>query len=124
MHEGNRQGKEGGDIPDLTVIVPACNEALIIEQVVSSLITVLKNLDLSSEVLVIDDGSEDETAIIAQAAGAQVFRHPYTIGNGAAIKTGIRNAKGAILVMMDGDGQHNAQDIPRLIENIGMFDMV
>jgi len=54
MHEGNRQGKEGGDIPDLTVIVPACNEALIIEQVVSSLITVLKNLDLSSEVLVIE----------------------------------------------------------------------
>jgi glycosyltransferase involved in cell wall biosynthesis len=52
-----------------------------------------------------------------------VISHPYNIGNGAAVKTGIRNAKGEILVMLDGDGQHSPEDIPRLLEKIPAYDM-
>jgi glycosyltransferase involved in cell wall biosynthesis len=53
-----------------------------------------------------------------------VISHPYNIGNGAAVKTGIRQAKGGIIITMDGDGQHNPEDIPRLLENMGRYDMV
>ena len=70
-----------------------------------------------------DDGSSDETGKIAEDAGATVIRHPYNIGNGASIKTGIRQARGEILVMLDADGQHPPENIPRLIEQIGPYDM-
>ena len=72
----------------------------------------------------IDDGSTDHTASEAQRAGAKVFSHPYNIGNGAAIKSGIRVATGDILVFMDGDGQHNPEDIAILLEHLPKFDMV
>ncbi len=78
---------------------------------------------LSHEILVIDDGSEDDTAKIAGACGARVIRHPYAIGNGAAIKTGIRNTRGDILVMLDGDGQHAPEDIPHLLKRMTAYDM-
>ncbi|MBN2753136.1 MAG: glycosyltransferase family 2 protein, partial [Rhodospirillaceae bacterium] len=68
-----------------------------------------------AEVLVVDDGSTDETARLATEAGARVISHPYSMGNGAAIKTGARNAIGEILVFMDADGQHDPADIPRLL---------
>jgi glycosyltransferase involved in cell wall biosynthesis len=84
----------------------------------------MDGLNRPYEILVIDDGSTDETALRAQNAGARVISHPYNIGNGAAVKTGIRQAKGDILVMMDGDGQHNPEDIPKLLEKIGPYDMV
>lgn len=76
------------------------------------------------EVLVVDDGSADGTGDVAEAAGARVIRHPYNKGNGAAVKTGIRQAQGEVLVLMDADGQHNPADIARLIEPIGPYDMV
>jgi len=76
------------------------------------------------EIIVIDDGSTDETAKIAKDEGAGVIRHPYNIGNGAAIKTGIRNAKGEIIVLMDGDGQHDPSNIHNLLEYIDQYDMV
>jgi glycosyltransferase involved in cell wall biosynthesis len=76
------------------------------------------------EIIVVDDGSEDGTAERARGAGARVISHPYNIGNGAAVKTGIRNARGDILVILDGDGQHDAADISRLLEKIGPYDMV
>jgi glycosyltransferase involved in cell wall biosynthesis len=77
-----------------------------------------------TEVIVVDDGSTDETAKAAHEAGAQVYSHPYNIGNGAAIKTGIRAASGDILVFMDGDGQHSPADIARLLELFPEYDMV
>ena len=76
------------------------------------------------EVLVINDGSTDDTSAVAKNAGAKVFSHPYNIGNGAAVKSGIRQAKGDILVFMDGDGQHDPKDIARLIEYMPDYDMV
>lgn len=110
--------------PELSVLIPAANEAEIIADVVSGVRTAMEKLNRPYEILVIDDGSTDETALRAENAGARVISHPYNIGNGAAVKTGIRHAKGDILVMMDGDGQHNPEDIPTLLEKIGPYDMV
>lgn len=71
-----------------------------------------------AEIIVVDDGSSDDTAALARAQGARVVRHPSSRGNGAAIKAGTRSAQGDVLVFLDGDGQHNPADIPRLLEGI------
>ncbi len=76
------------------------------------------------EIIVVDDGSDDQTAEFANAAGATVLCHPYNIGNGAAIKTGIRYARGNALVMLDADGQHPPEDIPALLEMLEKYHMV
>ncbi len=104
----------------VSIIVPAYNEGGIIENIVSD----IKALYPAYEIIVINDGSTDNTAAEAQRAGAEVFSHPYNIGNGAAIKSGIRVATGDILVFMDGDGQHNPEDITKLLEHLPEFDMV
>jgi len=108
---------------DVSVIIPAFNEASVIGEIIAKIRSTMDNLKLSYEVLVIDDGSKDDTAFKARQAGATVFSHPHNIGNGAAVKTGIRRARGKILVMMDGDGQHNPEDIPRLLETMDRYDM-
>jgi len=109
--------------PDISIIIPAHNEAASIGDIVRRAGSVMDSLKCLYDINVIDDGSEDQTAEIAGAAGASVIRHPYTIGNGAAVKTGIRHARGNILVMLDGDGQHSPEDIPRLLEMMNTFDM-
>ncbi len=109
---------------EVTVIIPAMNEGETISPVVSRTHHVLIGLGISYEILVVDDGSTDFTGETARKAGARVIRHPYTIGNGAAIKTGIRNALGRNLVMLDADGQHAPEDIPRLLEGLKEYDMV
>src|SRR5262245_23676682 len=76
------------------------------------------------EVLVIDDGSTDETSARARAAGACVVRHPYNKGNGAAVKSGIRRASGDFVLILDGDGQHRAADAQRLVARLGEYDLV
>jgi glycosyltransferase involved in cell wall biosynthesis len=110
--------------PEISILIPAVNEAEIIADIIGHVCVTMDGLNRPYEILVIDDGSTDETALRAQNAGARVISHPYNIGNGAAVKTGIRQAKGDILVMMDGDGQHNPEDIPKLLEKIGPYDMV
>ncbi|GAB6273112.1 MAG: glycosyltransferase family 2 protein [Smithella sp.] len=110
--------------PEISILIPAVNEAEIIADIIGRVCVTMDGLNRLYEILVIDDGSTDETALRAQNAGARVISHPYNIGNGAAVKTGIRQAKGDILVMMDGDGQHNPEDIPKLLEKIGPYDMV
>jgi len=104
----------------ISVVIPAYKEARVIGTVIKGVHAVLKD---RCEVIVVDDGSPDETGKIAQEAGARVVRHPYNMGNGAAVKSGLRAAEGDIIVLMDGDGQHKPEDIPRLIEQIGPFDM-
>jgi len=104
---------------NVSIIIPVFNEAAIIGNIVSE----IKALYPDYDVIVINDGSQDTTADEAQKAGATVFSHPYNIGNGAAIKSGIRVAAGDILVFMDGDGQHNPQDIAKLLDYIPEFDM-
>jgi glycosyltransferase involved in cell wall biosynthesis len=105
----------------VSIIIPVYNEELAIADTVSA----IRRLCLpESEILVVNDGSSDQTAEVAASAGARVISHPYNIGNGAAVKTGIRAARGKVLVFLDGDGQHDPQDIPRLIAEIARYHMV
>jgi glycosyltransferase involved in cell wall biosynthesis len=113
-----------GMTPFISIIIPAYNEAGNIGTLLSQVIKTMASLGVVYEVLVVDDGSNDATGAEAQAAGAHVLRHAYNVGNGAAIKTGVRNAKGEIIVLMDGDGQHMPSDIPRLLEYIPEYDLV
>ena len=108
------------DRPEVSIIIPVNNE----EQTVGGIIKKIKALHPEFEIIVINDGSTDETGAVAKDAGAIVYSHPYNIGNGAAIKSGIRIASGEILVFMDGDGQHNPEDIKRLIKWLPDYDMV
>lgn len=104
----------------ITILLPAYNEAENIGETISK----LKALYPDFEILVVDDASTDQTVQNAMAAGANVWPHPYNMGNGAAIKTGLRCASGDWIIMMDADGQHNPADIARLLEHKDKFDMV
>jgi glycosyltransferase involved in cell wall biosynthesis len=107
--------------PVLTIIIPAFNE----EGAIGDVILGLKELALPpTEIIVVDDGSTDNTARVAQAAGARVISHPYNIGNGAAIKTGIRASQGRALLFMDGDGQHEPSDVPKIVSQLAQYHMV
>ena len=100
--------------PSLSIIMPARNESAAVGDVVAA----ARQHYPDAEILVVDDGSEDDTGAVAEAAGARVLRHPVRLGNGAAIKTGARAATGTVLVMMDADGQHDPEDIRRLLEQL------
>jgi len=104
----------------ISIIIPTYNEAETIGKMVSR----LGSLYPSSEIIVVNDGSTDNTAEEAKTAGAFVYTHPYNIGNGAAIKTGIRKANGEILVFMDGDGQHDPEEIAGMLSFFPDYDMV
>jgi glycosyltransferase involved in cell wall biosynthesis len=104
----------------VSVIIPAMNEGAAVGDVVRDLAA----LASWREILVIDDGSSDDTAAKAEAAGARVLRHPYNKGNGAAVKTGLRHATGEYVLIVDGDGQHQPADALRLICRLGEYDLV
>ena len=104
----------------VTILLPAYNE----EQSIGTTIRRIRELYPDYEILVVDDGSTDNTLREAMAAGANVWPHPYNIGNGAAIKSGLRAAQGEWVVMMDADGQHAPEDIAKLLENKDTYDMV
>jgi glycosyltransferase involved in cell wall biosynthesis len=106
--------------PSISIIIPAYNEA----ENIGPLVIRLRELYPHSEIIVIDDGSTDDTAAVAQRVGARVFAHPYNIGNGAAVKSGIRLASGDILVLLDGDGQHDPDEIQTLLKYLPEYDMV
>jgi len=110
--------------PTHSIIIPAYNEGDVIKQVLLDIQNTMARAGTNYEILVIDDGSTDNTAEEAHGAGVIVIQHPYNIGYGAALKTGIRRAKGAYLITIDSDGQHDPNDIPRLMNEIGKFDMV
>ena len=96
------------------------NEAAAIGDVVAG----LRDAAPWREIIVVDDGSGDDTAGRARLAGACVIRHPYNKGNGAAVKTGIRHARGEFILVMDADGQHPAEDAQRLAARLGEYDLV
>jgi len=105
---------------EVTVLLPAYNE----EPSIGSTIREIKQLHPDFEILVVDDGSTDRTKEEAVKAGANVMKHPHNIGNGAAIKTGLRYASGEWVLMMDADGQHKPADIAKLLEHKDDYDMV
>jgi glycosyltransferase involved in cell wall biosynthesis len=102
------------------VLIPAFEE----EGSIAELIGAIQSLGAWKEILVVDDGSRDATAERARAAGARVVRHPYNKGNGAAVKTAVREASGEFFVLLDADGQHPPEDIPSLTEKLGEYDLV
>jgi glycosyltransferase involved in cell wall biosynthesis len=104
----------------VSIIIPAYNEADAIADVVSAIAAA----GPWREIIVVDDGSKDETSARAGAAGAVVVRHPYNKGNGAAVKSGIRRATGEFVLILDGDGQHQASDAHRLVARLGEYDLV
>ncbi|RZL02592.1 MAG: glycosyltransferase family 2 protein, partial [Pedobacter sp.] len=95
---------------NVSIVLPAKNEAGAITRTVLQ----IKQLNIADEIIVINDGSTDNTSQLAEQAGAKVISHPYSKGNGAAIKTGARVAQGNVIVFMDADGQHDPQDIKLL----------
>lgn len=111
----------GDNAPVLSVLLPAFNEA-------DTLATVLQAIAAQPlpphEIIVADDGSRDETAGVARRHGARVIRHPYNIGNGAAVKTALRAARGDVVVLMDADGQHPPSAIPELVAPLDEYHMV
>jgi len=106
---------------DVSIVIPAKNEAASLP----ALLEQLRAVGEWREIIVVDDGSNDKTAVVAEAAGCVVPRHPYSKGNGAAIKTGARTASGDVIVFMDADGQHDPADIQRLLDRINEgYDLV
>jgi glycosyltransferase involved in cell wall biosynthesis len=108
------------DSTSVSVIIPAHNEG----ETIGDLVKGIQGLYPEYEIIVINDGSTDNTAGAAIDAGAIVYSHPYNLGNGAAVKSGIRIASGEVMVFMDGDGQHEPKDIEELLEYLPEFDMV
>ena len=105
----------------LSIVIPARNEAGSLRDMLPRLAGLMSD----AEILVVDDGSSDDTAAVCAQAKVRHLRHQYPKGNGAAIKTGARAAKGDVLIFMDADGQHQPEDIPRLLEQFNQgYDMV
>lgn len=106
---------------NISIIIPARNEARSLRQ----LLPQLEPFSKGTQVLIVNDGSIDNTLEVCQEFPVQVVSHPYPKGNGAAIKTGARAAKGDVLVFLDADGQHKPEDIPALLEKFSEgYDMV
>lgn len=103
----------------VTFVVPTYNE-----EGVGEVVAELRRLYPESPILVVDDGSANESASRARAAGAEVVRHPYNKGNGSAVKTGLRTARTEWIVLLDADGQHPPEEARRLVERLGEYDLV
>jgi glycosyltransferase involved in cell wall biosynthesis len=110
--------------PNVTVIIPAHNEAQAVGKVVSEVQSVLQKTKTSFEILVVDDASTDQTALKAQKAGAKVVKRLLRGGSGAARKTGLREALGKIVVMLDADGSYDPKTIPQMLKLFPQFDQV
>jgi glycosyltransferase involved in cell wall biosynthesis len=104
----------------VSVVIPAYQEADVIGEVVAG----LRHGGNWHEIIVVDDGSADETAAAAERAGARVIRHPYNKGNGASVKSGIRAATGEFVLIIDADGQHPPSDAARVVSRLGEYDLV
>ena len=98
----------------LSIIIPAKNES----QSLNKLLNKIAMIYPHAEIILVNDGSTDNTAQIAQHYNIKTINHPYCMGNGAAIKSGVRSSTGEVLVFMDADGQHNPEDISRLLDKI------
>jgi glycosyltransferase involved in cell wall biosynthesis len=108
------------DPASVSIVIPAYNERASIAEVV----TVLRSAAAWREIIVVDDASSDGTGEQASGAGAAVVRHPYNMGNGAAVKSGIRRATGEYILIVDADGQHPPEEALRIVSRLGEYDLV
>jgi glycosyltransferase involved in cell wall biosynthesis len=108
----------------VTILIPAYNEAQTIGLIIAQLQSICS--DFVQEIIVVDDGSSDETGLVAQKAGACFIHHKHNMGYGASLKTGIRQSETEFVVMMDADGQHRPEDALRLweLEDAYDYDMI
>ena len=104
----------------LSFVIPAYNEG----KTIAAVVTQLTNKFPEAEILVVNDGSDDNTKDEAVKAGALVYSHPHCMGNGASVKDGIRYCSGEIIVLMDADGQHKPEDAEMLLQYIKTYNMV
>jgi glycosyltransferase involved in cell wall biosynthesis len=104
----------------IAIIVPAYNEERVIGKVVSG----LKNEYSGVDIIVVDDGSTDNTASLAEETGVKVLKHYANLGYGAALKSGVHHSDAELILFFDGDGQHDPKDVRRLIDAIKDCDMV
>jgi glycosyltransferase involved in cell wall biosynthesis len=105
----------------LSIVIPAKNEA----KGLALILPIIRSLYPDAEIIIVDDASTDDSRLVAESFGARVISHPYSKGNGAAIKSGLRAATGSLVVCMDADGQHLPSDIATLIRKMDEgFDMV
>lgn len=105
----------------VSVVIPAYNE----EAIIGTILTQIEQQPQVDEIIVVDDGSGDRTVeVVREHPQVRLVQHPYNIGNGAAVKSGIRAATGDIIVLMDGDGQHPPAEIPNLVQHMNRYDMV
>lgn len=109
-----------GPAESTSIVIPAMNES----GAIARLVTELRQAARWQEIIVVDDGSTDDTGRLAAAAGARLVRHPYNKGNGAAVKTGIRLATGRFVLIVDADGQHRPADAARLVQRLTEYDLV
>lgn len=122
--EGERPMTDSSQLKMISVIIPARDEASSIGSLIPAIRESLSRYP--HEIIVVDDGSTDETGAIAQSSGAIVVSHEKNLGKGAAMKTGVENARGDILAFLDSDGAHDPRDIPSVIAPIieGRVDFV
>ena len=113
-------------VTSLTIVVPAKNEALNLPGLLGEINTEIERATWLEfcEILVISDGSSDETAEIAEAGGSRAIRHAHSLGNGAAVKRGIREARGDWILLLDGDGQHPPAELLAMLDLAEKHDMV
>jgi glycosyltransferase involved in cell wall biosynthesis len=107
----------------VSILLPAYNEAQVIGSVIERIRAVAPPGE-SWEIIVVDDGSDDGTGDAAEAAGARVVRHPYNKGNGAAVKSALRAARGSQICLLDADGQHDPGEIPKMLGRLEDYDLI
>ncbi|MBI4971385.1 MAG: glycosyltransferase family 2 protein [Candidatus Omnitrophica bacterium] len=112
------------DVLDVTILLPAYNEEEAILKVIDDVERAMSGTSYKYEILVVDDASNDNTVKRAEEKRVRVIQRPIRQGSGASRKTGIVNAKGKIIVMLDADGTYTAADIPNLLAYFPDFDQV
>jgi len=109
---------------EVSIVIPAFEEELAIGKVLDDIQQAMQTTPYRYEILVVDDGSQDKTAVIARAKGVRVHQHRQNLGSGTSRKTGILQAHGNIIVMIDGDDTYPAAAIPGLLELFPAYDQV
>jgi glycosyltransferase involved in cell wall biosynthesis len=108
----------------ISIVIPAYNEEGSISQTIEQIGLVMKPQGCTYEVIVVDDGSTDRTAEMARSASARIIQHPHNRGYGASLKTGIKNSRGDVVLIIDADGTYPVEKIPLLASYMGEYDMV